>query len=38
MCAGMAFLAKIAWDYPKPNGQFRDLPDLAGASSTTLVD
>ena len=30
MYAAMAFLAKIASDYPKPNGQF----DLAEASSS----
>jgi hypothetical protein len=34
MYAAMAFLAKIASDHRKPNGQFRDLPDLAEASSS----
>jgi hypothetical protein len=34
MYAAMAFLAKIASDYRKPNGRFRDLPDLAEAPSS----
>jgi nucleotidyltransferase/DNA polymerase involved in DNA repair len=34
MYAAMAFLAKIASDYRKPNGQFAITPDLAEASTS----